>query len=80
MTAYHSLLVVDVRAEISARTSQKLKPSAKDPQVIGDLFFILKNMTVKNYREYYHDALEHRDEMVSLFNLGLLSLEETARG
>lgn len=80
MTAYHSLLVVDVRAEISARTAQKLKPSAKDPQVIGDLFFILKNVSVKNYREYYHDALEHRDEMFSLFNLGLLSLEERARG
>ena len=80
MVAYHSLLVVDVRAEISARTVQKLKPSAKDPQVIGDLFFILKSISVKNYREYYHDALEHRDEMFSLFNLGLLSLEERARG
>ena len=80
MTAYHSLLVIDVRAEISARTVQRLKPSAKDPQVIGDLFFILKSISVKNYREYYHDALEHRDEMFSLFNLGLLSLEERARG
>jgi arginine decarboxylase len=80
MTAYHSVLIVDVRAEISARTVQKLKPSGKDPQVIGDLFFILKAMTVKNYREYYHDALEHRDEMFSLFNLGLLSLEERAKG
>ncbi len=80
MTAYHSVLVVDVRAEISARTNQKLKPAAKDPQVIGDLFFILKNLSVKNYREYYHDAVEHRDEMFSLFNLGLLSLEERAKG
>ena len=80
MTAYHSLLVVDVRAEISARTAQRLKLSGKDPQVIGDLFFILKGITVKNYREYYHDALEHRDEMFSLFNLGLLSLEERAKG
>jgi len=80
MVAYHSLLVVDVRAEISARTTQKIKPLAKDPQVIGDLFFILKNMTVKNHREYYHDAVEHRDEMYSLFNLGLLSLAERAKG
>jgi len=80
MTAYHSVLVVDVRAEISARTNQKLKPAAKDPQVIGDLYFILKNLSVKNYREYYHDAVEHRDEMFSLFNLGLLSLEERAKG
>ncbi|HVF57833.1 MAG TPA: hypothetical protein VM934_16905, partial [Pyrinomonadaceae bacterium] len=34
----------------------------------------------KNYREYYHDALEHRDEMFTLFNLGLLSLEDRAKG
>jgi len=80
MVAYHSLLVVDVRAAISARTIQKIKPLAKDPQVIGELFFILKNMTVKNHREYYHDAVEHRDEMYSLFNLGLLSLAERAKG
>ncbi len=80
MVAYHSLLVVDVRAEISARAAQKVKPSTKDPQVIGDLLFILKSVSVKNYREYYHDALEHRDEMFSLFNLGLLNLEERAKG
>ncbi len=80
MVAYHSVLLVDVRAEISARSNQKIKPSTRDPQVIGELFFILKNMTVKNHREYWHDALEHRDEMNSLFNLGLLSLEERARG
>jgi len=80
MVAYHSLLVIDVRAEISSRAAQKLKTSPKDPQAIGDLFFILKNISVKNYREYYHDAVEHRDEMFSLFNLGLLSLEERARG
>lgn len=80
MVAYHSVLIVDVRAEISARSSHRIEATASDPQVIGELFFILKKMTVKNHREYYHDALEHRDEMFSLFNLGLLSLEERAKG
>ncbi len=80
MVAYHSVLIVDVRAEISARTPHKIEASPRDPQVIGELSFILKNMTVKNHREYFHDALEHRDEMFSLFNLGLLSLEERAKG
>ena len=80
LVAYHSVLIVDVRAEIRARGGGKPKQSAKDPQVIGDLHFVLKNMNVKNHREYFHDALEHRDEMNSLFNLGLLTLEERARG
>ena len=80
MTAYHSLLVCDVRAEISSRHQAQLKPSHKENQVLGDLFFILQNIGVKNYREFYHDAVEHRDEIDSLFNLGLLSLEERAKG
>ena len=80
MTAYHSVLVVDVRAEITGTADLRLKPSPRDPQVIGELIDILRTMTVKNYREFYHDAVEHRDEMISLFNLGLLSLEERAKG
>ena len=34
---------------------------------------------VKNYRESYHDAIEYRDQMYSLFNLGMLDLEERAK-
>src|SRR2546426_7146023 len=30
--------------------------------------------------EYYHDALEHREELFTLFNLGLISLEDRAKG
>lgn len=81
LAAYHSVLVVDARAEIGGNSgSLKLKPSARDPQVVGELIDILKTITVKNYREFWHDAIEHRDEMISLFNLGLLTLEERAKG
>src|SRR5205085_2335367 len=34
----------------------------------------------KNYRAYYHDALEHREELFTLCNLGLISLEDRAKG
>ncbi|MCD4809420.1 MAG: biosynthetic arginine decarboxylase, partial [Methanosarcinales archaeon] len=37
-------------------------------------------ITVKNYREYYHDSLEYKDELISMFNLGQLDLAEKARG
>ena len=39
-----------------------------------------ESITVKNHREYYHDALEHREELFTLFNLGLISLEDRAKG
>lgn len=81
MVAYHSVLVFDARAEIGNSTSTvKLKPSTRDPQVVGELIDILKTINVKNHREFYHDAVEHRDEMSSLFSLGLLTLQERAKG
>ena len=34
----------------------------------------------KNYFEYYHDAVELKDELHTQFNLGLISLEDRAKG
>jgi arginine decarboxylase len=34
----------------------------------------------KNYQEYYHDALENREELFTMFNLGLISLEDKGKG
>ena len=38
--------------------------------VLSELSDILKSITVKNHREYYHDALQHREELFSMFDLG----------
>lgn len=37
---------------------------------------MLEDMSGKNYREYFHDATEQRDEMATLFNHGLITLED----
>ncbi len=37
-------------------------------------------MTAKNFLEYYHDALEHKEELFTLFDLGFISLEDRAKG
>ena len=39
-----------------------------------------KASTAKNYGEYYHDALEYREELFTMFNLGLISLEDKGKG
>jgi arginine decarboxylase len=48
--------------------------------VIVSLTDLLDQLTPKNYRESYHDAIELQEELFSLFNLGYLSLEDWARG
>jgi arginine decarboxylase len=54
--------------------------TGREAQVVQDLAEIARKISVKNYREFYHDAIEYRDQMYSLFNLGMLALDERAKG
>ena len=82
MTAYHTLLVTSVRDEIETFADDI--PTATidddDAQVIFELKSLLDGVTGKNYREVYHDALDEKDELHTQFNLGLISLEDRAKG
>jgi arginine decarboxylase len=80
LVAYHSLLVVNIVADLNGRGRAEPEAGPSGSVAVDDLMYILKKLSVKNFREYYHDALEHRDELFSMFNLGYLSLEERARG
>jgi arginine decarboxylase len=82
LSAYHAILVTNVLSEIET-VVEDITPIAvddDDPQVVIELADLRETITVKTYREFYHDALEHRDELFTLFNLGLISLEDRAKG
>ena len=79
LSAFHSVLVTDVRAVISGVDPQPLDVSGDEHDVIQKIHEVAETITVKNYREFYHDSVEYRDQMYSLFNLGLLSLDERAK-
>jgi arginine decarboxylase len=82
LSAYHAILVTNVQSEIETVVEDitPIEIEDDDPQVVIELGDLRETITVKNYREYYHDALEHRDELFTLFNLGLISLEDRAKG
>ena len=80
LVAYHSVLVVDTRAAISGVDPEVPTLTGREAQVVQDLAEVERAIHVKNHREFYHDALEYRDQMYSLFNLGMLSLEDRAKG
>lgn len=82
LAAYHALLVTNVQDEIETVVEDitPIEIDNDDPQVVTELGELRSSITVKNYREYYHDALEHREELFTLFNLGLVSLEDRAKG
>jgi len=82
LSAYHAMVITNVQDEIETVVEDitPIEIDDDDPQVVTELGDLRASVTVKNYREYYHDALEHREELFTLFNLGLVSLEDRAKG
>jgi arginine decarboxylase len=82
LAAYHAILVTNVVDEIETVVEDitPIEIDEDDPQVVVELGDLRETISVKNYREYYHDSLEHREELFTLFNLGLISLEDRAKG
>ncbi|HEX5134262.1 MAG TPA: biosynthetic arginine decarboxylase [Thermoanaerobaculia bacterium] len=81
ITAFHSVLVTNV-LDVADRIEQgrRVRVSPSDPNVIQELSGILKEVNAKNLRESYHDALQYKEELFTLFNLGHLSLEDRSKG
>jgi arginine decarboxylase len=74
--AHHAVLVLDVLGVGEFRVGELPAAPPKDaPAAVLHLFEVYGELTPKNLRESYHDALQYRDECLSLFNLGHLSLE-----
>ena len=81
IAAPHALLVCNVINELTLLNGPIQVPDSDSrPQVIQEMYDIYTEINAKNYREYYHDVMEQRDEMFSLFNLGYLSLEDRGLG
>lgn len=82
LSAYHAILVTNVQDEIETVVEDHglVDPDRDDPQIVHELFDLRESINGKNYREYYHDALEHREELFTMFNLGLLTLESKGKG
>lgn len=84
IAAFHSVLVMPLLKQINANNIPKdivkLKPKKSDPDTLKELFEIARTINVKNYREYLRDAIERREDLFNLFDLGFLTLEERAKG
>lgn len=83
LSAYHAILVTNIQDEIETVVEDITTPitvEADDPQVVKELYDLRETVNGKNYQEYYHDALENREELFTMFNLGLISLEDRGKG
>lgn len=76
VVAYHSVLVFDVlgTSNFDACTAPTSLPDDA-PEPIRDLFGNYKELNKKNFLEFYHDAVDQMEKILSLFNLGHLTIE-----
>ena len=80
LVAHHSVLVFNVLGsnEILDGKAPELVGS-DEHRIIQQLYEAYINVSVKNFQETYHDALQLKEEAVSAFTLGVLGLRERAR-
>jgi arginine decarboxylase len=81
LSAYHAMLITNIIDEIeTVQGIHNANLTDDEPQVVNELHDLYKTMNSKNFLEYYHDALEHKEELFTLFDLGYISLEQRAKG
>src|SRR5512143_7414 len=75
VAAHHSVLVVNVLGvtEFNTHVPQQLVRPA--PPLVTNIWETYQSVGAKNLLEAYHDAVEYKDQVLQLFNLGHLSLE-----
>ncbi len=79
ITAHHSVLiteVVDVAPTLDVVTTLESPPT--DHPVLKELEYLHNNLSVKNLQETLHDVLSQREELLSRFIQGDLTLIERA--
>src|SRR3954470_22209518 len=77
IVAHHAVLVTEVlgSSEFGGEGVPEQLPEAS-PQVVKNLWATHRDLTRKNLIEAYHDASEYKEESLTLFSLGHLTLEE----
>jgi len=77
VTAAHAVLVAPVLELFSQEYHEKsLKPKETNPPLVQELYDLHKSINRSNAREYLHDALDHMESLLTLFDLGYIDLED----
>lgn len=77
LVASHAVTIADLR-EVQGELLPLPDASSEEHRLISELRYTLENISVKNIQEYFHDAVDYRDEALNLFSRGYLSLEDRA--
>ncbi|WP_278912936.1 biosynthetic arginine decarboxylase [Deinococcus wulumuqiensis] len=84
LTAHHAVMilpVVDVTGPTRNLEDQELTVPGEDShQIVRDMYETLENISMRNYRESYNDAVGDKQTLHNLFDLGYVTLSDRAKG
>ncbi|CBN55346.1 MULTISPECIES: biosynthetic arginine decarboxylase [Kamptonema] len=79
IASHQSVLIFDVLGT-SDVPREIVEPVGEDEHLIPrNLYEIYQSINEENYQEVYHDAIQFKEEAISLFNLGYLGIAERAK-
>ncbi len=77
IAASHSVLIAPVLELFSQEYNEKsLRLKEENPPLIQELYDLYRFINKQNAREYLHDAIDHLDSLLTLFDLGYIDLED----
>ena len=78
IASHQSVLVFDVLGTSSKPSVEVRLPDSNAPLVLRNFWLTYREIDRTNLQESYHDAIGFKQEALSLFNLGYLSLSDRA--
>lgn len=81
ITAHHSCVITNVfgSIEIGAASNFDTAKAVNENILVSNMRELFQELTQKNYQETYNDATKLKEESISAFKLGILTLDERAK-
>ncbi|MEY5011313.1 MAG: Biosynthetic arginine decarboxylase [Verrucomicrobiota bacterium] len=80
IVAHHSVLIVEAFGSIEKdRAVVAVQPAPGDPKLLSDILELQRQLTRQNRMESLHDAQQIKDQVQSMFDLGMLEIESKAK-
>ncbi|MDK3155830.1 biosynthetic arginine decarboxylase [Kamptonema cortianum] len=79
IASHQAVLVFDVLSCSDVPTGAEEPASEGEHLIIRNLWETCQSISVENYQEAFHDATQFKDEAISLFNFGYVSLTQRAK-
>ena len=79
IASHQSVLIFDVLGTSDVHSQTPATLQEKEHLIIRNLWETYQTLSLENYQEAYHDAIQFNEEAKSLFSLGYLTLIQRAR-